>query len=147
VKEAVGEKSDAAMMRETFPKLIKRAAEIEKEYEDSEKPQWTSAVYTVADPDEALDTLSDDEEFEDYEGEEVFPRTASPFTWPLPEDESGERIVAIGAGRVVLSASSPEILAASRPALEAKLGDQLTFLTETNEPIVLPLRRSWEPKT
>ncbi len=76
----------------------------------------------------------------------MLPRAASPFSWPLAEGERGERFVAIGAGRVVLAASTRDVLAASRPALEAKLGQRATFVTETDEPTVILLRRSWQPK-
>ena len=77
----------------------------------------------------------------------MLPRSASPFSWPAPEGEEGERFVAVGAGRVVLAASSAALLASSRPALEAKLGDHAIFLTESDEPTVILLRRSWQPKT
>jgi hypothetical protein len=81
-----------------------------------------------------------------YEGKEVLPRAASPFSWPVPEGERGERFVAVGSGRVVLAASSRDLLAASRPALESKLGQRVAFVTETDEPTVILLRRSWQPK-
>lgn len=146
VREAAGEKPDIAALRDAFPTVIKRAAEIEKSLEDAAKPQWTHAVYTVEDPDDAIALLTADEDLTVYESKEVLPRAARPFSWPLPEGERGERFVAVGAGRVVLAASSPELLAASRPALEAKLGHRATFVTETDEPTVILLRRSWQPK-
>jgi hypothetical protein len=147
VREAVGDSPDTATLRETFPVLIRRAAEIEKALEDEEKPQSVHAVYTVEDPDDAIAALTADDDLTVYEGKEVLPRAASPFSWPLPEGERGERFVAIGAGRVVLAASSRDVLAASRPALEAKLGQRVAFVTETDEPTVVLLRRSWQPKT
>jgi hypothetical protein len=146
VREAVGEKPDTATLRDAFPALIRRAAAIEKTLEEAEKPQWMHAVYTVEDPDDAIALLTADNDFTVYEGKEVLPRAASAFSWPLPEGESGERFVAVGSGRVVLAASTRDLLAASRPALEAKLGQRVSFVTETDEPIVLPLRRSWQPK-
>lgn len=146
VREAVGEKPAIAALREAFPALIRQAAAIEKGLEEAEKPRWVHAVYTVEDPDDAVALLTADEDFVVYEGKEVLPRAASPFSWPLPEGESGERFVALGAGRAVLAASSREVLATSRPALEAKLGQRLSFVTETEEPTVLLLRRSWQPK-
>ena len=146
VREAVGEKPDTATLRDAFPALIRRGAAIEKNLEEAEKPQWTHAVYTVEDPDDAIALLTADDDFTVYEGKEVLPRSASPFSWPLPEGESGERFAAVGAGRVVLAASSRDLLATSRPALEAKLGQRVSFVTESGEPIVLLLRHSWQPK-
>jgi hypothetical protein len=147
VREIAGEKPDIAALRDAFPAAIKRAAEIEKSLEDAEKPQWTHAVYTVEDADDVIAVLTADEELTVYEGKEVLPRAASPFSWPVPEGERGERFVAVGAGRVVLAASSRDLLAASRPALESKLGQRATFVTETDEPTVILLRRSWQPKS
>ena len=146
VRDAVGDTPDRAAMRAAFPTLIKRGAEIEHEAEEAEKPAWTHAVYTAEDPDDAVDLLTDDDDLTVYEGKEVLPRSASPFSWPLPEGEAGERFVAVGAGRVVLAATSPALLAQSRPELERKLGQRVTFVTETDEPTVLLLRRSWQPK-
>ncbi|MHB8645788.1 MAG: hypothetical protein ACYDAR_08385 [Thermomicrobiales bacterium] len=146
VREAVGEQPDTATLRDAFPALIRRAAAIEKTLEEAEKPQWVHAVYTAEDPDDAIALLTADEDFTVYEGKEVLPRAASPFSWPLPEGESGGRFVAVGSGRIVLAASSRDLLAASRPALEAKLGQRVAFVTETDEPTVLLLRRSWQPK-
>ena len=147
VKEAVGAKPDTATIRATFPVLIKRAAEIEKEMEEAEKPAWThaSTPSRIGRRDHGpprKTTIS-----AVYESKEVLPRSASPFSWPVPEGEAGERFVAVGAGRVVLAASSPDLLATSRPALETKLGHRAIFVTETDEPVVLLLRRSWSPKT
>ncbi len=146
VRAAVGEKPEMAALRDAYPALIRRGAEIEKQLEEAEKPQWVHAVYTAEDPDDAVALLTADDDFTVYEGKEVLPRAASPFSWPLPEGESGERFVAVGSGRVVLAASSRDLLAASRPALEAKLGQRVAFVTETDEPTVLLLRRSWQPK-
>lgn len=146
VREAVGENPDLATLRTAFPALARRGAEIKKGVEEDEKPKWTHAVYTTDDPDAAIATLTADDDFGVYESKEVLPRSASPFSWSLPEGETGERFVAVGAGRVVLAASSAELLATSRPALEAKLGDIATFVAETDEPVVLLLRRSWQPK-
>ncbi len=144
-REALGEKPDLAALRAAFPALIRRGAEIEKTLEEAEKPQWVHAVYTVENPDDAIALLTADNDFTAYEGKEVLPRAASPFAWPLPESESGERFVVVGSGRVVLAASSRDLLATSRPALEAKLGQRVAFVTETDEPTVLLLRRSWQP--
>jgi len=146
VHEALGEKPDLAARRAAFPALIRRGAAIEKTLEEAEKPQWVHAVYTVEDADDAIALLTADNDFTAYEGKEVLPRAASPFSWPLPEGESGERFVAVGSGRVVLAASSRDLLATSRPTLESKLGQRVAFITETDEPTVLPLRRSWRPK-
>jgi hypothetical protein len=146
VRDAAGEKPDIAALRDAYPAAIKRAAEIEKELEEADKPQWTHAVYTVEDPDDAIALLTADRDLGVYESKEILPRSASPFSWPLPEGERGERFVAVGAGRVVLAASSPTLLEASRAALETKLGQRVTFVTETDEPIVILLRRSWQPK-
>jgi hypothetical protein len=146
VRAAVGEKPEMAALRDAYPALIRRGAEIEKQLEEAEKPQWVHAVYTAEDPDDAVALLTADDDFTVYEGKEVLPRAASPFSWPSPEGESGERFVAVGSGRVVLAASSRDLLAASRPALEAKLGQRVAFVTETDEPTVLLLRRSWQPK-
>ncbi len=146
VRDAVGENPETAALRDAFPALIRRGAAIEKHLEEAEKPQWVHAVYTVEDPDDAVALLTADNDFTAYEGKEVLPRAASPFSWPLPEGESGERFVAVGSGRVVLAASSRDLLATSRPALEAKLGQRVAFVTETDEPTVLLLRRSWQQK-
>jgi hypothetical protein len=146
VRAAVGENPDTATLREAFPALIRRGAEMEKELEEAEKPQWMHAVYTVEDPDDAVAVLTADEDLTVYEAKEVLPRSASPFSWPLPEGERGERFIAVGAGRVVLAASSPHLLEASRPAHESKLGHRVTFVAETDEPTVILLRRSWQPK-
>jgi hypothetical protein len=121
--------------------------EIQKEIEKAEQPQWVHAVYTAEDPDAVVEQLQADDDLTVYEAKEVLPRSASPFSWPVPEGEEGERFVAVGAGRVVLAASSPALLATSRTALEAKLGDRATFLTESDEPTVILLRRSWQPKS
>lgn len=145
VRDAVGENPETAALRDAFPALIRRGAEIEKHLEEAEKPQWVHAVYTVEDPDDAVALLTADNDFTAYEGKEVLPRAASPFSWPLPEGESGIRFVAVGSGRVVLAASSRDLLATSRPALEAKLSQRVAFVTETDEPTVLLLRRSWQP--
>lgn len=146
VREAAGEKPDIAALRDAFPAVIKRGAEIEESLEDADKPRWTHAVYTVEDPDDAVALLTADEDLTVYESKEVLPRSANPFSWPVPEGERGERFVAVGAGRVVLAASSPDLLATSRSALEAKLGQRATFVTESDEPTVILLRRSWQPK-
>ncbi|MGI8690213.1 MAG: YecA family protein [Thermomicrobiales bacterium] len=146
VRDTVGVNPETAALRDAFPALIRRDAEIEKHLEEAEKPQWVHAVYTVEDSDDAVALLTADNDFTAYEGKEVLPRAASPFSWPLPEGESGERFVAVGSGRVVLAASSRDLLAASRPALEAKLGQRIAFVTKTDEPTVLLLRRSWQPK-
>lgn len=145
VRDAVGENPETAALRNAFPALIRRGAEIEKHLEEAEKPQWVHAVYTVEDPDDAVALLTADDDFTVYEGKEVLPRAASPFSWPLPAGESGERFVAVGSGRVVLAASSRNLLATSRAALESKLGQRVAFVTETDEPTVLLLRRSWQP--
>jgi len=145
VRDAVGENPETTALRDAFPALIRRGAEIEKRLEEAEKPQWVHAVYTVEDPDDATALLTADNDFTAYEGKEVLPRAASPFSWPLPEGDSGERFVAVGSGRVVLAASSRDLLATSRPTLEAKLGQRIAFVTETDEPTVLLLRRSWQP--
>jgi len=145
VRDAVGENPETAALRDAFPALIRRGAEIEKRLEEAEKPQWVHAVYTVEDSDDAVALLTADNDFTAYEGKEVLPRAASPFSWSLPEGESGERFVAVGSGRVVLAASSRDLLATSRPTLEAKLGQRVAFVTETDEPTVLLLRRSWQP--
>lgn len=146
VRDAVGENPETVALRDAFPALIRRGAEIEKRLEEAEKPQWVHAVYTVEDSDDAVALLTADNDFTAYEGKEVLPRAASPFSWPLPEGESGERFVAVGSRRVVLAASSRDLLATSRPTLEAKLGQRVAFVTETDEPTVLLLRRSWQPK-
>jgi hypothetical protein len=146
VRDAVGEKAETATLRDAFPALIRRAAAIEKDQEEAEKPQWVHAVYTVEDPEDAVALLTADDDFTVYEGKEVLPRSASPFSWPLLEGESGERFVAVGSGRVVLAASTQGLLATSRSALESKLGQRVSFVTESDEPIVLLLRRSWQPK-
>jgi hypothetical protein len=146
VREAVGEQPETAALRDAFPALIRRGAAIEKSLDEAAKPQWVHAVYTVEGPDDAVAILTADDDFTVYEGKEVLPRAASAFSWPLAEGESGERFVAVGSGRVVLAASARELLVASRAALEAKLGQRVAFVTETDEPIVLLLRRSWEPK-
>ncbi len=146
VRDAVGEEPDTTALREAFPALIRRGAAIEKTLEEAEKPQWVHAVYTAEDPDDAIALLTADDDFTVYEGREVLPRAASPFSWPLPEGESGERFVAVGSGRVILAASSGGILATSRPVLESHLGPRLSFVTETEEPTVLLLRRAWQPK-
>ena len=146
VRDTVGEKPDTAKLREAFPALIRRGAEIEKHLEEDEKPQWVHSIYTVEDPDDAITLLTADDDFTVYEGKEVLPRSASSFSWPLTDGESGERFVAVGSGRIVLAASSRDLLATSRPALESKLGQRVSFVTESDEPIVLLLRRSWQPK-
>ena len=115
VREIAGEKPDIAALRDAFPAAIKRAAEIEKALEDADKPQWTHAVYTVEDADDAIAELTADEDLTVYEGKEVLPRAASPFSWPVPEEERGERFVAIGSGRVVLAASSRDLLGGQPP--------------------------------
>lgn len=147
VRAVVGENPDTQALRDTYPALIRAGVEIQQAYEKAEQPQWIHAVYTAEDPDAVIATLTRDDDLTVYEGKEVLPRAASPFAWPLPEGEEEERFVAVGAGRVVLAASSPEILAMSRTALAAKLGDGLTFVTESTEPTVILLRRSWQPKT
>lgn len=146
VRDAAGEKPDLAALRDAFPAAIKRAAEIEKGLEEADKSRWTHAVYTLEDPDDAIELLTVDRDLTVYESKEVLPRSASPFSWPLPEGEQGERFVAVGAGRVILAVSSPDMLEPSRAALEAKLGHRATFVTETDEPTVILLRRSWQPK-
>ncbi len=146
VRALTGEKPDLAALRDAFPAAITRAAAIEKSLEDAEKPHWTHAVYTVEDADDAIALLTAAEELTVYESKEVLPRSASPFSWPLPEGERGERFVAVGSGRVVLAASSRDLLAASRTALETMLGQRATFVTETDEPAVMLLRRSWQPR-
>lgn len=146
VRAAVGEHPDVQTLRDTYPALIRAGVAIQQEYERAAQPQWTHAVYTTEDADAVIAQLTRDDDLTVYDGKEVLPRTASPFSWPLPEGEAGERFVAIGAGRVVLAASSPAVLAASRAALEAKLGDAAIFLTESTEPTVILLRRSWQPK-
>lgn len=147
VREAIGTKPDTAKLRETYPALIRRGVEIQKELEKAEQPQWVHAVYTADDPDAVVEQLQADDDLTVYGAKEVLPRSASPFSWPVPEGEEGERFVVIGAGRVVLAASTAALLASSRPALEAKLGDRATFVTESDEPTVILLRRSWQPKT
>jgi hypothetical protein len=147
VREAVGAQPDAAKLRETYPALISRGVAIQEELEKAEAPKWVHAVYTAEDPNAVVEQLTADEDFTVYEAKEVLPRSASPFSWPLPAGEEGERFVAVGAGRVVLAASSPALLASSREALEQKLGDRATFLTESDEPTVILLRRSWQPKS
>ncbi len=64
VREAVGEKPDVNALRNAFPALIRRGAAIEKEIEEAEKPQWTHAVYTVEDPDDAIEALTADRDLD-----------------------------------------------------------------------------------
>ena len=138
---------DLAALRDAFPAAITRAAAIEKdsrrgrEADNGRMPSTPSRMR-----DDAIAALTADEDLTVYEGKEVLPRAASPFSWPVPEGERGERFVAVGSGRVVLAASTRDLLATSRPALEAKLGHRATFVTETDEPTVILLRRSWQPK-
>jgi hypothetical protein len=146
VREAVGTEPDRETLRRTYPALIRAGAAIQKDLDEAEKPLWVHAVYTAGNPDAVIEQLTADDDLTVYEGSEVLPRSASASSWPIPEGEEGERFIAIGAGRVVLAASSPALLAASRTALEGKLGDRASFLIESDEPTVILLRRSWQPK-
>ena len=62
VHEAVGTKPDATKLRETFPALIRRGVEIQKELEEAEKPQWVHAVYTAEDSDSVVERLQADDD-------------------------------------------------------------------------------------
>lgn len=146
VREIVGDAPGLAETRAAFPALVRKAVDVTKDIQQADTPQWTHAVYTAADPDVAIEMLRADGDFAPYDGKEVLPRAATALAWALPEGEAGERFVAVAAGRVVLAASSGELLGASRGALEAKLGERIVFVTESDEPIVVLLRRSWKPK-
>jgi hypothetical protein len=147
VREAVGTEPDRETLRRTYPALIRAGAAIQKDLDEAEKPLWVHAVYTAEGPEAVIEQLTADDDLTVYEGSEVLPRSASAFSWPIPEGEEGERFIAIGAGRVVLAASSPALLAASRTALEGKLADRASFLIDSDEPTVILLRRSWQPKS
>ncbi len=145
----VGATPDTATLRNAFPALIRRGVEITKALEKADTAQWTHAVYTAADPDAAIETLRADADLAPYAGKEVLPRAATAFAWAVPESDAhadGERFVAVAAGRVVLAASSAALLTESRAAMETKLGDAATFVIESDEPTVVLLRRSWQPK-
>jgi len=74
-----------------------------------------------------------------------FPRATTAFAWPATDGAAGERFVVIGAGRVVLAATTGDLLARSRPELEDELSGLASFLAESTEPAATLLRRSWKP--
>jgi len=145
VREAVGENPTQATLREVYPALVRRGDALRKQHDDAEKTQWVHAIYTAPDEAAAVAVLREDETFAPYSGKETFPRAGVAFDWTLPEGEEGERFVAVAANRVVLAASSPEVLAEGRVELTAVLRGVATFLTESDEPAATLLRRSWTP--
>lgn len=151
VREAVGDAPTTATLRAAFPALVRRGAALRKEIDDATGPKWRHAVYTTDAQETVVKLLTANDLFTPYEGAMEFPRATTAFAWPITDgagdDTTGERFVAIGAGRVVLAATGSDLLARSRPELEGELSGLATFLAESTESAATLLRRSWKPGT